>query len=256
MTTFVAIILGQAVAGVLRSAAGADLGASSLLFVALAVLGTWTASRILPVRAAQPSARIRWPAGDLMESLRGMARDRDFRGVVLANSYFWFLGAVMQPMVNVYGVRLMKLDDARTSMLLVALSAGMAGGAVLGGRLARGRVDFRHCLWGAIGAAVVLAVLVVAHASYASALAAYLALGVAGSLFGLPLQTYIQKRAAADRKGRDVAAAGFANWVLICLSAVYFHAAATCLPIAWIGVPLAPLTVVVAIALRRRMKFG
>jgi acyl-[acyl-carrier-protein]-phospholipid O-acyltransferase/long-chain-fatty-acid--[acyl-carrier-protein] ligase len=253
MTTFIAIILGQGAAGLLKQGAGDDLLWPSLLFVVLAVAGTWTATRITPLPSAGPELPLRWPWGDLGPSLRWMWRSRTFRSVVLANSWFWFLGAVTQPWVNDYGKRLMKLSDAHTSFLLVSLSAGMAVGGVLAGRWARGRVDFRHSLAGAIGVAVGIGMLTFAHASYLFAHVVFLSIGIAGSVFGLPFQIWIQREAEVDAKGRAVAAANFANWVLIFASAGYYWIASLVLPIEAIGAPLAPLTVIVAVWLVRRV---
>lgn len=252
MTTFLAIILGQGAAGILKSQSGSELWKPACVFVVLAVVGTLTALRIRPIPPAQPNVSLRRPWGDLGPSLATVARDSDFLWVVAANSYFWFLGGSMQQIVNAYGKRLMALDDARTSFLLVSLSAGLAAGAVLGGWLARGRIDFRHTLWGSFGAAAALFALVVAHSSYPLALIVFFTLGVSGSLFGLPLQTFIQKRAESDQKGRILAATGFINWIFIFMSAAYFAIATALLPTPWLAVPLAPMTVLIALAIQRR----
>lgn len=94
--------------------------------------------------------------------------------------------------------------------------------------------------------------LVVAHSSYPLALIVFFTLGVSGSLFGLPLQTFIQKRAESDQKGRILAATGFINWIFIFMSAAYFAIATALLPTPWLAVPLAPMTVLIALAIQRR----
>jgi len=256
MTTFLAIILGQGAAGLARDAFGGALWWPAFGLVLLAVLGTVTSMRIRPVPAARPDVSLRRPWGDLPASLAIVAKDRDLLWVVVANSYFWFLGGAMQPIINAYGKTHMGLTDTRTSLLLVSLSVGMASGALLAGKLARGRIDFRHTLIGALVASVGLVTLAWAHVSEALAHLNYLVLGIAGSFFGLPLQSFIQKRAEHDRKGRILAATGFINWIFILMSAGYYGVVATVLPIPFFAAPLAPLAIVAALLVVRRLRIG
>jgi len=255
MTTFLSIILGMAAAGIVRDLFGDRLWRPQMVYILLAAMGTWTAFGVRWLPPAQPGLRIaRRPFGDLLSTLRAIAADRDFLCVVVANSYFWFLGAVVQQTINVYGRNLMGLSNTETSLLLVSLSAGMAGGSLLGGYLSRDRL--RLGLTEAGMTIVVLSLLGLSEAHRHQALAhlGLFTLGLGGGLFGLPLQTCVQIWPAESEKGRVVAAVNFANWVLIFASAGYFALAEAFLLTQHITTSLAVLSVVISLLLRKRLR--
>jgi len=223
MMTFLSIILGAAVAGYLLQTFAHSLHEAAMVLVGLAILGTLTASLMAWVRPAVPELKIgRHPFGDLVPTLRWMLGDPDFRVIVLANSSFWFLGGVIQQLMNRYGRGLMKLDPTQTSMLLVSLAIGIAIGSVLGGLASGRRLNFRISVWGLVLMALGLALLIVAHRALWLTHLSVGILGFGGGMFGLPLQTYVQLRPPAGEKGRVVSAAGFINWIFIFGSAAFF----------------------------------
>ena len=252
-TTFLAIILGQAAAGRLGEYFPFDLYFAGLFYVLLAVAGALTALGVARVEPAQPGLPVRGrPFGDLIPTLRRVRRDRALVVVFCTNSYFWFLGGAMQMTVNQYGRTVMELDRAQTSDLLVVLSLGLAAGGILGGILSRGAINFRLTEFGIWGVVSTLALLTVVHPSPLGVAVVLFVLGASGSLFALPLQTFIQERARSQEKGRVVAASNFLNWVFIFVSAGYFGlmrmpVGGKTLPVEWIPGSLALLTLAVGL---------
>ncbi len=235
MTTFLSIILGTAVAGYLKEMFPSTLHLAALAFVGLALLGTLSASLIRRIRPAVPDLPIgRHPFGDLWPILKTIMRDADFRLVVLTNSFFWFLGGVIQQMVNRYGKDLMQLGDVRTSWMLISLSGGIAIGSLIGGLLSGRKLDFRVCTWGLCMLALGLGLLVVAHHALWLAHVSLAILGIGGGMFGLPLQTYVQLKPPSGEKGRVVSATSFVNWIFIFGSAAFYGLTSATLPINWI----------------------
>ena len=256
MTTFLSIILGMAAAGFLRDAFGGALYKPQLVYIVLAGIGTWSAFGIRRLPAADPQlAVLRRPFGDLFSTLKQILSDGSFVCVVAANSYFWFLGAVVQQLINVYGLKLMGLNNFGTSALLVSLSAGMAAGSIIGGWLSKSRLRLELTDYAMVVIVLSLVLLTWGHLRVELAHVALFALGFGGGLFGLPLQTCVQLWPPDEEKGRVVAAVNFTNWVFIFLSAGYF-AAATAIAgphVQYIATSLAVLSAIGWLLLRPRL---
>jgi acyl-[acyl-carrier-protein]-phospholipid O-acyltransferase/long-chain-fatty-acid--[acyl-carrier-protein] ligase len=257
MTTFLSIILGMAAAGILRDLVGDDLYKPQLVYVALAIGGTISAFGIRRYPPAEPRLQVtRRPFGDLLPTLKSVIADRSFLCVVVANSYFWFLGGVVQQTINVYGRQLMGLTNTGTSLLLVSLAAGMAGGSVIGGLLSRDRLRLGLTDVGIALFTVSLAGLTWAHQDVVLAHVGLVTLGLGGGLYGLPLQTCVQMWPPEEEKGRVVAAVNFVNWIFIFLSAGYFALGSAVFGenVQYIPASLAVISVLVAIFLRPRLR--
>ena len=241
-TTFLAIILGMVVAGITKDLFEGALWWASVGCLGTAGLGVATSTVIRPVAAAQPSVALR-PFGELGPVLRAVFADRRMLAVFFLYSLFWFVGGVMTLLVNEYGKELMGLSDTRTSFVQGSLTLGLAVGGYTAGRLMRGRLGFGLTVAGGVGVSLVMILLVVAFRSEIATHFVFFGLGVAGSVFGLPLQTYVQRFAPPTEKGRFVAALNFSTWVFILLSAGYFFVVqAAGMRIEWMAVPVAATT--------------
>lgn len=224
MTTFVSIIAGMACAGLVRDAFERPtdgLLAGSLLSIVIALIGVSSARQIRRLPAAQPALPLS-ALGGLGGTLLRIWRDKAFFGVVLANGYLWFMGAVVQQLLNYYGLALMGLSKTRTSLLGGSLCVGLALGSVLGGVLSRGRINLRLTQAGFVGITLALAGLAFAHRAEWATHLCLLLLGTSGGTYALPLFTLIQLRPAADEKGRVIAATNVVNWALICGAALVY----------------------------------
>jgi len=255
MTTFLAIILGSAAAGVVLDMAGNATHVPGLIYTGIAALGTVTALGVRRVPSAKPTLRVTSnPLGDLVPTLKSIARDGPLRSTIMAYSYFWFLGGVVQQAMNAYGRTLMDLSYTETGLLQVTLSAGMAAGFMVAGLLSRGRIHFGLTNWGIVGVTVCLGGLVFAHRALWLAHGTIFMLGVSGGFFALTLQTFVQHRAGDEEKGRVIAGMNFVNFVFIFLAAAYYGVAMAVFPnVAWVPGSLAVLTGVYALFLIPRI---
>jgi Na+/melibiose symporter-like transporter len=243
MTTFLAVILGNAAAGLLRDTFGSQLLGPAAVYVLLAAIGTLTSLAIRPLAAQRPDLKLsRQPFADLFPTLLALLRDRSWRQVMLAYSFFWFMGGVVQQSMNRYGKLLMNLDNIGTSWLLVTLSMGMAAGSMLGGALSRGRIRFELARIGAIGMIAGLLSLALAHQSLPLLHVVLFGLGASGALFGLPFVTWIQAAAPPQERGRIIGVSNFMNWIFIFMSAAYFGVGSALLPPQWVPFSLGVLT--------------
>jgi acyl-[acyl-carrier-protein]-phospholipid O-acyltransferase/long-chain-fatty-acid--[acyl-carrier-protein] ligase len=222
MWSFGAIICGTAAASELvrhfrdRPAFAAGLLAS------FAALG-WAASLLIPeTKAARPGAPL---SADVVSStagnLRHLASLPNVNLATYAAAFFWFVGALFQMNLLIYGTRLMGLDEAACGRFQVVLALGIGAGSYIAGRLSRGQVELGLVPLGALGLVLFGADLGFAYHSTHRVLADLLLAGLSAGFYAVPLQAYIQQRSPAGERGRVVATGNF-----LCFTAIMIASAA------------------------------
>jgi acyl-[acyl-carrier-protein]-phospholipid O-acyltransferase/long-chain-fatty-acid--[acyl-carrier-protein] ligase len=238
MTTFLGIILGTGLAGLLKSILPTTPWACGAAFMGVALVGTLAARFVRSVPPASPSPKFD-PQSLFVsaETRRLILSDPPLRTALLVSSLFWFCGGVVQPTVNAVGKQhvFAGLPDAekdiRTSLLVSCLAIGIAIGCPLAGAASRGRADFRLTVAGAWG--IVACLLLLALAGGAGPPGPMLEqpirlllvlLGTSTGFFTVPLQVFLQSRPPASQKGRVIGAMNLIQWVGILLAAVFYLA--------------------------------
>ena len=152
MTTFLAIIFGTAVAGVLLDKFPGQLWIGSAACMGIAVLGTIASLLVRRVSPANPGLKFKWEAigvpKDMVEMLRA---DRPLLMALLVSSIFWLLAGMVPSAVNSLGKIVLSVGDERTSYLSAMIGVGIAVGCAVGGIVSKGKIDFRLLRIGSIG---------------------------------------------------------------------------------------------------------
>lgn len=228
MTTFLAIIFGQGIAGIMMAHVPPQWGwVAGMVCVAIAVVGTVTSLVIRQTPVAKPDLVIKPRSAFMDANVWAVLRhDNLLMLVLLLTSVFWFLGSVLQQAVNSFGVQQMGWTEDVTSFLLVALSLGIALGCVLAAKLSHGQADFPLARKAAAGMATFsFGLAIVAELgdsiafSYALLMTLFAGLGVCAGLFAVPLQTFLQTRPPAEVKGRMIGTMNVFNFGGIFLGA-------------------------------------
>ena len=244
MMTFLAIIFGTGLAGLLL--ADGRLWLASTSCIVIAVIGTLTSLFIRPLPAANPGLRFQWSALTVPPDMREMlARDRPLLAALAVSSVFWLLAGMVPSAVNALGKIELQVGDLWTSILTACIGVGIATGCVIGGLVSHGAVDFRLLRIGIVG---MLACLMLAGIPAGGDIATLqnaegeltrmpglgdarqwlgfwgsvpvmLLLGAFTGLFAVPLQVFMQSRPPRDKKGRMIAVMNQANWVGVLISA-------------------------------------
>lgn len=227
MTTFLAIILGFASAGILKNAFADRVWIASSACVVVAVIGTMTSLLVRPTPIAFPNLRFEPSALAVpTDTRRLLLRDKKLLGVLVATSVFWLIGGVIYPpAVNAMAKLQMRLDDQQTGYMAASTGIGIALGCVLAGRLSQGKVRFGLVTAGSWGIIVCLALLAAPGPMRGNTLlgqygsiAALILLGMCAGFYTVPLQVFLQARAPEDQKGRIIGTMNLANWIGICLA--------------------------------------
>jgi len=264
--TYIAILLGTILAGVLASDARAAVAAT----LGIAVLGLISGSQ---VPAAPPSAeRKPWDWHIVRASIRLVSETMHVPRLflaILAISFFWTIGAVLiiifPPLVkNILGA-----DEQVASLFIAIFSIGIAIGSVAINRLLKSEVSARFAPasvimmalfvlllylvalnWGDHGVELTTLGNFIFHPSAGFMIAALLGVSIFGGMFVVPLYAFLTTTVDKSQTARTVAANNIVNsGAMVAGSAMAFAlssfgvgpvgqlllVAAMCVVAAWLG---------------------
>jgi acyl-[acyl-carrier-protein]-phospholipid O-acyltransferase/long-chain-fatty-acid--[acyl-carrier-protein] ligase len=212
--TFLAIIAGQVASGWLAFHFRARPAYAGLALLSFTVFGLATSFGITRVPRANRERRFRWnPVGDLWNQIGEIRKDRVLGWAVLGNTYLFYLAALVQITILLYGHDLLRLNEVQSSYLQAALGVGIGVGSLAAGYLSGGKIEYGLIPLGALGITAFSFLISRSGLSIVS-VRAYLGLiGFFGGFFAVPLGALIQHRPAPDRKGGVIASANLLSFV-------------------------------------------
>jgi len=218
--TFLAIIAGTVIGSRLpeRFSGGEVNGA--YFFLACSVAGLLTAYFITRVPAADPAKKYRINVfGDLFTHLRNSRLDRALWLAIVGNTYFWFLGALLQFNVVLYGERVLHVPASQSAELQAAIAIGIGVGSFVAGSLSGGRIEYGLVPLGALGMTVFGFLLSLSHLTFLNILILLAALGFSGGFFIVPVSALIQHRPDEKDKGGVIASANLLSFIGVAAAA-------------------------------------
>ncbi|MBX9800029.1 MAG: MFS transporter [Burkholderiaceae bacterium] len=238
MGTFVGILLGEVLGAVLvlHKPWGIELVAGGTIAIACA---GWLASRAIPLSPAPaPELKINWNlATETVRNIRYSKQNRPVFLSMLANSWFWFYGAILLAQFPLYAKDYLHGDHSIFVLLLTIFSLGIGTGSLLCERLSGHKVEIGLVPFGAIGLSVFGFDLFLASISYTNTtlvdisgflqqhgslriLADCLLIGVFGGLYIVPLFALIQTRCDPEHMSRTIAGMNILNAVFMVVAAL------------------------------------
>ena len=142
ISTFLAIILGTSIGSFIFAAWKDHLGVISLVLVAIAIVGTlasWGIPRVPPSNVLKAFRLNPW--AEIGSGLGRLYRDKTLWFTVMGIAYFWFLGALLQMDIILFGKAVMGLDDFWVGILGTFLAIGIGVGSLAAGRLSGDKVE-------------------------------------------------------------------------------------------------------------------
>jgi acyl-[acyl-carrier-protein]-phospholipid O-acyltransferase / long-chain-fatty-acid--[acyl-carrier-protein] ligase len=222
--TFLAAITATMAAGFLAVAFRGRQILSGMILLAFTLCGLGTSFGISRVPAADPSRRFRANSfADLGRQIRTIANDRLLSWSVVGNTYLWFLAALLQFVIVIYGHDVLRVDETQISYLQAAVGIGIGVGSLCAGYLSAGKIEPRLVPVGAAGMTV-FGFLVSRHGIGIWPVRAELCLlGFFGGFYAVPLNALIQHRPLPEQKGGVIAAANLLSFIGVFLAAgTYF----------------------------------
>lgn len=224
MGTFFAAISGQVASGWLALHYRARPAIAGAALLGFTVFGLVTSLGISRVPRANPLRKFRRnPLGDLWTQIGLMRKDRVLGWAVLGNTYLFYLAALLQFTIIVYGHDVLHINDIQISYLQAAIGIGIGVGSLAAGYLSGGKIEYGLIPLGALGITV-FSFLTSRPGLSTWHVGTYLGLiGFFGGFFAVPLGALMQHRPSPERKGGVLAAANLLSFIGISLAAGAYY---------------------------------
>ncbi len=238
MGTFVAILLGNIVGGLMVAVPGVGPLYVALSCVLLAVAGRVVAQFIPSAPATDPGLKINWnPFTETWHNLRLAYGNIVVFRSMLGISWMWFFGAVFLSQFPSFAKEVMHGNEQVASLLLVVFSIGIATGSLLCEVLSRRHVEIGLVPLGAIGMSVFAIDLYfssrglppspvmnlasfVAQPAHWRVMADLALLSLFAGLYSVPMYALIQLRSQPTHRARIIASNNILNALFMIVSAI------------------------------------
>lgn len=238
--TYLAILLGTILGSLWAiTEAGQTLG---LITLGACSVAGYLASRSIPSAPAPvPDLHIGWNVlREAYNIVRGTRRhEHSIFAAILGVGWFYYIGGTFLAQFPNFTKQVLGADTQVLTVFMVLFSVGIGLGGLVNNRLLKGHVDPRFTPWAALAIAVVAIDLylgiffwekpvsgLVGLGEFFSTLSGWwialdlLALAVAGGIYVVPLNAYIQSHAPPERRARIIASSTLINALFILASSL------------------------------------
>jgi hypothetical protein len=237
MGTFLAILLGTLLAGVL--AAIGDLRLVIATLVAIAVAGLAFSAAIPRLAPVVPGLVLDWNLWRATRAnLRAAAADRVVFLAILGISWFWFYGVLVLAQVPLYAKQVLNGTESVVTLMLIGFSLGVGTGSLLCERLSGHRLEIGLVPLGSLGLTLfgvdlffatpatpppgpASALAFLARPGAWRVLADLVLIGVAGGLYIVPLYAMMQRRTPREVMSRVISANSIWNAIFMVVAALF-----------------------------------
>jgi len=231
--TYVAIILGLIIGGLVVAIDPSNQSVLAMCLVGVALLGYLASRQIPTTRAVDPTLTINWNAWAETWRIVGFAREeRSVFLSILGISWFWFFGSAMTLQLPAYTLDILHGNEAITPSLLVAFAIGVGIGSLLCERMSGHRIELGLVPFGSIGLGLFAIDLYfaqpIAVTTSVESVSEFLArpgswrvlldltmLGAFGGFYSVPLYALIQQRSKRQHLSRIIAANNIINSIFM-----------------------------------------
>src|SRR3989304_4671954 len=219
MSTFLAVIMGTAIGGMIFGMWKDRIGWIGILLIITAFTGICTSFGIprVPSSGARNTFRIS-PWGEISIGLRRLYHNKLLFMTVMGISYLWFIGALLQMDILLIGKEIMLLDDKWIGILVTFLAIGMGAGGIIAGKLSGDRIEAGLVPLGSLGMGLFSILLSYSLSSFTMTAVSLILLGFSGGVFVVPLNALLQQKSGTQEKGRMIAANNLVNTTGILLA--------------------------------------
>ncbi|MEO8738421.1 MAG: MFS transporter [Casimicrobiaceae bacterium] len=237
MGTFVAILLGEIIGGLVIAIKPDGPVLAGATAIAVAIAGYLVSRRIPETPAVAPDLKINWnPFTETWSNLRFAQGNRVVWLSMLGISWFWFYGATFLTQFANFTKEVLGGDEHVATLMLAIFSVGIGVGSLLCERLSGRKVELGLVPFGSIGLSLFAIDLYFASSGLAPGslggvgaflskpahwrvIADLILIGMFGGFYIVPLYALIQERSQPAYRSRIIAANNILNALFMVASA-------------------------------------
>ncbi len=223
--TFLAIVAGTIGGGWLFEVLTGRQAWAGVILVSLAVLGTLWSFGITRIPAADSGKKFQANTfADFGKQLGLIRKDRVLMLAIVGNTYFFFLGALIQQYtIYSFGKDLLGLSEGQiTAWLMSAVALGIGLGSYAAGRLSGNKIEYGLVPLGSIGMTLAGGFLALATPTVQGTVIGLVLYGFFCGFFIVPVTALIQHRPDRSDRGAIIAAGNLLSFVGIFIAAGVF----------------------------------
>src|SRR5271163_3437422 len=209
--TFLGIIAGSVSGAILAEAFSGREVYSGLLLFAFTVIGLACSFGITKVPAADPAKK--FDLGSLINfwsPMKLIVGSRVLWLAVAGNTYFFFVAALLQFNIFLYGQDVLHLNPSQGGLLQAAVAIGIGVGSFAAGYLSGEKIEYGLIPLGSVAMTAFGLCLAIPGLSFHAVLGLLALLGFSSGFFIVPVAALIQHLPEEQHKGSVL---GAANWV-------------------------------------------
>lgn len=240
MGTFVSILLGTILGGVLISIGEVGINITAFSVIIFAIIGTLFSRKVVSYGAMAPELKIdygiirpTWKIAKIVTKSKGVFLS------VLGVSWFWFLGAALLSMFPIYVKNTLGSNEHVATLFLAIFSVGVATGSIICEKISQGKLELGLVPIGSIGMSLFIFDLFLIGSPVLAAPEHLKTLGeffntsysyriifdlfmfsTAAGFFIIPLNTYIQQFSDIKEVSRTVGANNILNAIFMVVASV------------------------------------
>lgn len=221
MWTFIAIIAGSALAGLVLDFAGGTFYLPAFFILIISFLGLLTSFCISKLEVAAPNKKRKLNPLHAFFVLAEIRKFKNLYLVVWGIAFFIGIGALYQLNIILYAKRVLLLGDAETALLLGVLGIGIGLGSYFTGRVSGGKVELGLVPIGAFFMAVSSILLALFPLGFYLALVYLCILGFGAGMYIVPFNAFLQAKSPDKSKGEYIAASNALSFAAMLIASVF-----------------------------------
>ena len=237
--TFIAILLGTMLGGILIGISSNSTLVVPLVILTIAVLGYLSSLSIPTAQSVDPKLKIKWnPLIETFKNLSSLKENNTVFHSVLGISWFWFLGATYITQLPNFTRLSLGANEQVVIFFLALFCIGIGFGSLLCERLSNRTIELGLVPIGSLGLTIFGADIFFSYtSSNSSSLIGFhgfiidqsnwrliidiFLLGTFGGIYIVPLYALIQTRSKPNRRSRVIAGNNILNALLIVIAGLY-----------------------------------
>lgn len=254
--TYVAIILGTFLASFLTEITHRKFVIAAFAPLAVAVLGFISSFGISKTPAQGSDKKINpFFIREIYETLKFCRGIKYLAPVIFGSAYFLFIGAFAQLNIIPFAMQSLGLSEIAGGYLFLVIALGIAGGSLLCGKWARKKLELGISCLAGFCLATIFILLALFSFSLPMTVILLILLGVAGGIFVIPFDTFIQINSPVEKRGQVIASANFLSFtgVLVASMALYVFNDLMYLSPSWSFAVIGVITAFVSFVLALRL---